>query len=72
MDDGGPEEDVGVVGLVEESNGVIEATERGIRALKLERQNRVVVKTMAEKGSVGLEKMVDGFRLVNKVGKPVY
>lgn len=64
MNDGGPEEDVGVVGTVEESNGVVEAAKRCIGALELEIQDGVVLEPAAEENCLDLEKVVDGLGFV--------
>lgn len=61
VDNGGPEVDSGVVGAVEKGDGVVEAAERGVRALELEVQDWVVVETVTEEKGVNLEKVVDGF-----------
>lgn len=64
MNNGGPEEDTGVLGTAEESNGVVEAAERSIGTLELEIQDGVVVETVAEKNCVDLEKVADGLGFV--------
>lgn len=56
VDEGGPEEDIGVPSSAEESDGVVEAAESGVGALELEVQDGVVVESMAEESGVGLEK----------------
>lgn len=52
------------MGLVEESDGVVEVVEGSVRALELEVEDRVVVEATAEKGGVDLEKVVYGFGVV--------
>ena len=64
VNDGGPKEDVGIVGTAEESSGVVEAAERCIGALELEIQDGVVLETVAEENCVDLEKVVDGLGFV--------
>lgn len=61
VDDGGPEEDAGVVGSLEKGDCVVEAAERGVGALELKVEDWVVVETVAEEKGVRLQKVVDGF-----------
>lgn len=72
VNNGSPEEYTRVVGTLKEGQRIVEATERGVRALELEVQDVVLVKPMAEEDSVDLEKLVNGFGLVNKEGESVY
>lgn len=72
VNNGCPEEHIGVVGTFEEGNRIVEATERGVRAQELEIQDGVVVEAVAEERGVDLEKVVDGFGAVDKEGDPVY
>lgn len=66
VDNGGVEEDIGVLGTVEEGGGVVEATERGVRALELEAENWVAVEAMADEESVDWEELGDGFGFVDQ------
>ena len=72
VNNGGPEKDIGVVGTFEEGNRIVETTESVVRALELEIQDGVVVKAVAEECGVELEKVVDGFGLVDKEDESVY
>ncbi|GFY86605.1 hypothetical protein Acr_05g0002440 [Actinidia rufa] len=57
-------------GTVEDGDRVIEAVEGGVRALELEGQDWLVVKAVADEGSVDLEELGDGlwnFRLAMRV-----
>lgn len=60
MDNGGPKEDIGVVGLAEKGNGAIKAAKGGVGALKLEIQNGVEFMAVADKSCVELENVVYG------------
>lgn len=56
---GCPKVHIWVVGLMEEGNRIVKVTKRGIRTLQLEVQDGVVVESVAEDSSMGLEKVVD-------------
>ena len=57
MDGGSPEEDIGVRGEAEESQGAVEAAKGGVSALELEVDDRVVVEPRTEDGAVELEEV---------------
>lgn len=65
VDNGTPQEDIGVLGAVENGDGVVEAAEGGVRALKLEVEDWVVVEIVAEEKGMGLEEVVDGVWLID-------
>ncbi|KAL0926815.1 hypothetical protein M5K25_003066 [Dendrobium thyrsiflorum] len=60
MDDGRPEEDVGIGSEAEEGEGEIGAADGGVRALELEVDDWVEVVAGAESGGVELEEVVVG------------
>lgn len=72
VNNGGPEEDIGVMCTFKEGDRIVEATEREVRALELEIQDGMLVKAVAEERGVDLEKVVNGFGLVDKEDKSVY
>lgn len=54
VDNGGPEEHIGVVGTFKEGERIVQSTERGVRALELEVQDGVLVEAVAKEGGVDL------------------
>lgn len=58
------EEDIRVLVLIKESNRIVETTQRGVGALKLEVENLVTMEIVAVKKGVDLMKVMYGFGFV--------
>lgn len=54
VDNGGPDEHIGVVGTFKEDERIVESTDRGVGALELEVQDGVLMEAVAEEGGVDL------------------